>query len=207
MGAGLALEFKLRYPDMMTKYIELCESKAFDIGKLWIYKGSPKNVLNFPTKKHWKDPTKEEFLHLGLQKFLDTYQQRQIKSIAFPLLGAGRGGIPAEKSLSIMQKYLANLTDLEVEVYRYSPTASDDLFNSTKTWLLSHSPEEIKADTGMSVGYAKKLIEAVQAPEIVQVGQLASIPGIGIKTMEKLFSFIVSHNQEAEQKQQQSLGI
>ena len=42
-------------------------------------------VLNFPTKYHWKYPSKIEYLEKGLQKFVDTYQSQGITSIAFPL--------------------------------------------------------------------------------------------------------------------------
>ena len=35
MGAGIALEFKLRFPDMFSKYQNFCKSGALDIGKLW----------------------------------------------------------------------------------------------------------------------------------------------------------------------------
>lgn len=50
MGAGIALECRLRYPDMHEKYIKLCMDNHIDIGLLWIYKSSDKWVLNFPTK-------------------------------------------------------------------------------------------------------------------------------------------------------------
>ena len=36
MGAGIALEFKLRYPEMFVRYVEHCRSKQIDIGKLWL---------------------------------------------------------------------------------------------------------------------------------------------------------------------------
>ena len=38
MGKGIALVFKLRYPEMFEKYKEFCQSKMIGIGKLWLYK-------------------------------------------------------------------------------------------------------------------------------------------------------------------------
>ena len=93
MGAGIAYEFKLRYPEMYKKYKKICEDNLFDIGMLWIYKDPDKNILCFPTKKHWKYPSKIEYLELGLQKFVSIYKEKGIKSIAFPILGASLGGI------------------------------------------------------------------------------------------------------------------
>ena len=62
MGKGIALVFKLRYPLMFDIYKGFCKSKQIGIGKLWLYKGEPEEpwVLNFPTKFHWKYPSKLE---------------------------------------------------------------------------------------------------------------------------------------------------
>ena len=64
MGKGIALVFKLRYPEMFDKYKVFCQSKMIGIGKLWLYKSeeSTQWVLNFPTKFHWKYPSKIEYL-------------------------------------------------------------------------------------------------------------------------------------------------
>ena len=102
MGAGIALECRLRYPQMFEQYAQLCADAKLDIGRLWVYKAPERWVLNFPTKKHWRYPSRVEYLHLGLQKFMDTYQTRGITSVAFPLLGAQNGGLQADESLALM---------------------------------------------------------------------------------------------------------
>jgi O-acetyl-ADP-ribose deacetylase (regulator of RNase III) len=114
MGKGIALEYKLRYPHMFKRYKNLCNRGLLDVGKLWIYKAEDKWILNFPTKKHWRDPSELEYLELGLQKFVDTYKAKGITSIAFPLLGANNGGIPPKTSLEIMKRYL---DQCEIPVY------------------------------------------------------------------------------------------
>ena len=38
MGAGIALEFKLRYPRMFTEYENRCRDGEIRIGSLWLYK-------------------------------------------------------------------------------------------------------------------------------------------------------------------------
>lgn len=58
MGKGLALEFKNRYPKMFDKYKDLCDKYLIDIGRLWMFNvNDNKQILNFPTKKDWKDPS------------------------------------------------------------------------------------------------------------------------------------------------------
>ena len=57
MGKGIAKDFKRIYPDMFREYQRICERNSFDIGDLWLYKTTNKWVLNFPTKRHWRQPS------------------------------------------------------------------------------------------------------------------------------------------------------
>ena len=188
MGAGIALECRLRYPEMHNKYINLCNKQKIDIGLLWIYKSPERWILNFPTKKHWKHPSKEEYLHSGLQKFVDTYQDKKIQSVAFPLLGADMGGIQKDTSLKIMRSYL-DIIDLEIEIYQYDKYAKDDLFDKIKEALLSMSIEDISDETNIRKNYVKKLVDAIKRPDIVQTSQLINTEGVGLKTLEKIFIY------------------
>jgi O-acetyl-ADP-ribose deacetylase (regulator of RNase III) len=186
MGAGIALECRLRYPEMFLKYQVLCQEKNIDIGKLWIYKAEQRWILNFPTKKHWKYPSKVDYLHAGLEKFMATYKERNIESIAFPLLGADRGGIAPEESLNIMVSYLQH-ADIPVDIYQYDPKASDDLFQKVQSWLKSKTIEEIMTLTGLRRNYVESVCSAMDSGNIYQLNQLANVKGIGIKTIEKVF--------------------
>ena len=92
MGKGIAKVFKAVYPEMFKEYQALCETRQFDIGQLWLYKAPNRWVLNFPTKRHWRNPSKVEFLEQGLAKFANSFSDYGITSVAFPLLGCGNGG-------------------------------------------------------------------------------------------------------------------
>lgn len=192
MGAGLALEFRLRYPDMFKKYVELCKSNQISIGKLWLYKTSNKWILNFPTKVDWKNDSKIEYLELGLNEFIHTYKHFEISSAAFPILGSNLGNIPEQKSIDIMLKYLSKC-DIPIEIYRYNPKAKDDLYQIFKEKFLSMSLEQIKKKTKIQKHYAEKLLKILSKDEIQSLGQLVSINGIGIKTIEKVFNYVI-HN-------------
>jgi O-acetyl-ADP-ribose deacetylase (regulator of RNase III) len=95
MGKGIALEYKKKYPLMFEKYKELCSHNLFEIGKLWLYKDEQNErwILNFPTKTHWKYNSRYCYIEKGLEKFVDTYKEKGITSIAFPLLGCTNGGL------------------------------------------------------------------------------------------------------------------
>ncbi|MBI4285137.1 MAG: macro domain-containing protein [Chloroflexi bacterium] len=110
MGKGIAKEFKFFYPEMFAEYQNLCERGQFQIGQLWLYKTPRKWVLNFPTKKHWRQPSKPEYIELGLQKFVETYMDNGINSISFPMPGCGNGELDWEGVVRpLMDKYLKNL--------------------------------------------------------------------------------------------------
>lgn len=117
MGAGLALEFKKRYPAMFEKYKEACNLKLLRPGMLQLHRASSPKVLNFPTKDCWRDPSELSYIESGLRKLTDNYQDLCIKSIAFPKIGCGYGKLKWKDVKEVLIKHLDHLEDLEVKVY------------------------------------------------------------------------------------------
>lgn len=109
MGKGIALQFRERYPKMYERYRECCQAKALDIGKLQLYRTAEHWILNFPTKRHWRRPSKLEWIELGLQKFVATYADKGITSVAFPMLGCGNGDLDWADVKPLMERYLEPL--------------------------------------------------------------------------------------------------
>ena len=110
MGKGIAKEFKRIYPEMFVDYQRLCENRTFDVGELWLYKTPHKWVLNFPTKKHWRSPSKPEYIEEGLRKFTHFYHDTRITSVSFPQLGCGNGELDWKTQVKpLMETYLKNL--------------------------------------------------------------------------------------------------
>jgi O-acetyl-ADP-ribose deacetylase (regulator of RNase III) len=116
MGKGLALEFKKRYPQMFLKYNHACKNGMFEIGRLMIYRAEDHTVLLFPTKEKWRNVSHFDYIEKGLQKFVDTYEEKGITSIAFPCLGCGAGGLNWSEVKPVMEKYLE---DLPIPIYVY----------------------------------------------------------------------------------------
>lgn len=139
MGKGIAKQFKDIYPEMFRQYQTYCERNLLDIGKLWIYKTPHKWILNFPTKKHWRAPSKVEYIELGLQKFVETYVDRDIHSISFPLLGCGNGGLDWETEVKpLMEKYLKDLPiDIFIHLSDKTNKAEHKNIKATEKWLRS----------------------------------------------------------------------
>lgn len=199
MGAGIALEYKLRYPQMYERYYELCQKEMFQIGTLWIYKiNSEKMVLNFPTKIHWKNPSKKDYLIKGLEKFKNTYWEKGITSIAFPLLGAEKGGINPDVSLKLMKEYLITC-QIPIEIYKYDLSAYDDLYLKFRENFLSTDVNVLKNNTKLRLDYIKRISKALHDKSIKSMSKLATVNGIGVKSLEKVFRYAMNElNKELE---------
>lgn len=127
MGKGIALEFKQRYPEMYGEYVEKCNSGELRPGVPYLYSDmSGKKVLNFPTKDHWRSPSRLSYISDGLDWFVNNYERCDIKSIAFPPLGCGNGGLAWSVVGPLMYQKLKDLP-IEIEIYAPFGTTQKEL--------------------------------------------------------------------------------
>lgn len=117
MGKGIALQFKKQYPDMYKDYVEKCSLDEVKPGVPYIYKNMDgTSILNFPTKDHWRSPSRLSYVIDGLDWFIENYKKYGIDSIAFPPLGCGNGGLTWDVVGPVMYQKLSRLP-IEVEIY------------------------------------------------------------------------------------------
>jgi adenine-specific DNA methylase/O-acetyl-ADP-ribose deacetylase (regulator of RNase III) len=120
MGAGVALAFKDKYPEMFKDYKEACDRGDIRPGKLHVWKNLIGDwVINFPTKRHWRDKSHYEDIEAGLialRKFLNS--NRGV-SVALPALGCGHGGLDWTKVRGLIERHLDGV-DAEILVFRPS---------------------------------------------------------------------------------------
>lgn len=137
MGKGIALRFKRAFPELFEQYQALCESKQLQVGRLWLYRTPERWVLNFPTKKHWRHPSRVEYIEAGLQRFRDIYAEAGITSIAFPQLGCGNGELDWETQVRpLMQNYLSGLPiDVFVHLYPSDSVPEHRTPDQMRRWL------------------------------------------------------------------------
>lgn len=95
MGKGLALQFKKAFPDAFAEYERACKEGSVTIGQMHVVRrlSSPRFIINFPTKKHWRNPSKLEYIEAGLKDLVAKVRDLEIASIAVPPLGCGNGGL------------------------------------------------------------------------------------------------------------------
>lgn len=139
MGKGIAADFKKYYPEMFAEYNRRCLNNELDIGDLFLYKTSNKWILNFPTKKHWRSPSKIEYIEAGLKKLVDQASKLQIIDIAMPKLGCGNGGLDWENEVRpIVEKYLEK-SPINVSIYEFNKDITPEHLKpkEIEEWLLS----------------------------------------------------------------------
>ena len=70
MGKGIALDFKLRFPQMFKAYQKVCFAHNLRPGQILPYHDEDYLILNFAIKDDWKDPSKVELINpYGTQGF------------------------------------------------------------------------------------------------------------------------------------------
>lgn len=128
MGKGIALQFKKVFPENFELYTKACKSKKVVIGTMFVTKTTDlidqKYIINFPTKKHWKEKSKAEYIQKGLRDLVRVMQDKQIKSIAIPPLGCGLGGLAWESVRSLIEEAFAPFPDVDVFLYPPKGTPS-----------------------------------------------------------------------------------
>ncbi len=121
MGKGVALQFKRAYPENFREYKQACDRGELKPGDVFVWqRGSldnPRYILNVATKKHWRSPSKIEYVGRGLRRLRTIVQELGIRSIALPPLGAGSGGLPWPEVKKRMEAALRDLPNVEVEIY------------------------------------------------------------------------------------------
>lgn len=145
MGKGIALEFKKKYPNMFAEYVALCNEGLIKPGIPYYHHDlCGTSIINFPTKDHWRSPSKLSYVISGLDWFRENYESLGIKSIAFPPLGCGNGGLPWTVVGPLMYLKLHDLP-IEIEIYAPYGTAPEQI---TEKFLINNSVESPKEIIG-----------------------------------------------------------
>ena len=118
MGAGLALSIKKKYPLINKDYKEKCKKKQVKMCIPYVYKiNEKKQILLFPTKRHWKDKSKKCDIDYGIRYMIENKNKLNISSLAVCGLGCGLGGLDLNEIKPIVMK----LDELNIDIEVYLP--------------------------------------------------------------------------------------
>lgn len=120
MGRGLALKFKQIFTENFKTYAKACSNGEVTPGRMFIYKTgvpNPNYIVNFPTKRHWRDNSLIEDVSAGLIDMVRVIQLHNIKSIAIPPLGCGLGGLSWTDVKPLIETALSGLHNIKIIIY------------------------------------------------------------------------------------------
>jgi O-acetyl-ADP-ribose deacetylase (regulator of RNase III) len=123
MGKGIALQFQGVFPENYRAYQAACRRHEVQIGRMFVTRrpSHPRWIINFPTKKHWRQKAEIEWVMEGLDDLKRLIQQHGIRSISIPALGCGNGGLPWSTVHREIVARLGELADVDVVVYEPAP--------------------------------------------------------------------------------------
>jgi O-acetyl-ADP-ribose deacetylase (regulator of RNase III) len=128
MGKGIALQFKRKWPANTKAYEAACERGEVATGKMFIFDNGgltePKFIINFPTKRHWRSPSRIDDIDAGLEDLVAQVKRLQIKSIAIPPLGCGNGGLDWVQVRPRIEAAFRDVPDVDVRLFA---PAMDDI--------------------------------------------------------------------------------
>lgn len=166
MGKGIALQFKMKYPENYNYYKKTFNQGRMMIGKMLVFETNlnhnPKFIINFPTKRHWKGKSSLQDIKKGLDSLIVEIKRLKIKSIAIPALGSGLGGLNWNEVKSIISDALNTLPEVIIWVYEpsYVPEAKSIVVNTKKPKLTLAKALLIKLlQVYQVLGYPHSLLE------------------------------------------------
>lgn len=176
MGKGIALQFKKAYPEMFKSYQIACKENKVMPGKMFIYERNvmfgPHYIINFPTKRHWKNPSRIEDIREGLKALAADIKRLGIKSIALPPLGCGHGGLNWNEVYQMIQDELGNLEGVEILVFPpQNAPAPSKMQNRTERpkWTPSRAHVIHMLGKYFDLGYELTLLEIQKLLYFLQV--------------------------------------
>lgn len=128
MGKGIALQFKKKWPANFKAYAAACKAGEIRLGKMFIFDlgalATPRYIINFPTKDHWRTPSNLKDVKTGLQDLVEQIKHLDIRSIAMPPLGCGNGGLNWTDVRPVIEQNFASLTHVTLRLFEPSETAA-----------------------------------------------------------------------------------
>lgn len=137
MGKGIALQFRQAFPDNYSAYAAACKRGEVHLGKMFVHHcntfSNPHIIINFPTKKHWRQKSKIKDIESGLRALIEVVKTEGIRSIAVPPLGCGNGGLDWAQVRPRIEEAFSQVPEVAVQLF--SPEGApkaDEMKVSTK---------------------------------------------------------------------------
>ena len=125
MGKGLAMQFAQRFPEIVRPYQRACRNAVLRVGKPLLHDlgedRTPRWIVEFPTKDHWRNTSRLEWIETGLQNMYQQLRDVGAANLGLPALGAGLGGLPWQDVLRVMEQHAQLNPDIKTVVFLNEP--------------------------------------------------------------------------------------
>ena len=108
MGAGIAVDFRERYPEMYDEYRRQCKAQPRELNPgdvfLWRAETGQPWVFNVATQEdYWRSRATYAAIEQGLRGVRTLAEKLGVRSLAAPRIGAGYGGLSWKKVRAIFE--------------------------------------------------------------------------------------------------------
>lgn len=118
MGAGLAKYFSLSIPKLRDEYKAHCrQHEPIKLEPFVFHHQDLKRVYCLHTKIDWRYASTLKIIDKGLHKLEDWILRNQVRSIAIPALGCGKGQLAWEDVLPQLLKLASKFPNVIFEIY------------------------------------------------------------------------------------------
>lgn len=164
MGRGIALQFRKEFPENYVAYKAVCDRQELQPGKMFVFDLNrlqhPRFIINFPTKRHWKNNSRIEDIQAGLQALVEEVRRLNIQSIAIPPLGCGLGGLNWKEVRPLIEQEFRSLP--EVRVLVYEPAGAPDATEMAK----EKNAPKMTIGRAALLGLMRRYLSAVMDPAV-----------------------------------------
>jgi len=129
MGAGIAVGFRERYPDMYEQYRALCKAtpRGFNLGDVWLWKANGQPwVFNLGTQEAvWRARASCEAIETALNRMREVADREDVRSISIPRIGVGYGGLSWKKVRAIVERVFADWAGRLIVYEEFVPVTTE----------------------------------------------------------------------------------
>lgn len=120
MGAGIALQFRKKFPAMFELYRDWCQEGDIEPADSMIWYDEPSNLLvcNIASQDLPGPHAKMEWLIPAVRVTLEHLEKLNIKTLALPRIGSGLGGLDETEVEAALTK-LAESSTVDIELWTF----------------------------------------------------------------------------------------
>lgn len=171
MGKGIALQFKKAFPDNFKAYARACRAGEVQPGRMLVFRTgammNPKYIINFPTKRKWREKSRMEDIESGLKALIAEVSRMGVSSIAVPPLGCGLGGLNWGEVRPMIERAFAELPGVQVALFE--PTGTPD----AKTMPIGTKRPELTLARALFIRLMGQYMEMAYRLTLLEIQKLA----------------------------------